>query len=667
MKLRCRRRRDAVLAGLYGISVSLALLAGDMLEKEGALVRPSGGRTALFVLRSLLLSAAVLLFWRVMDRRRQDRREGTDPASAGADRPGKGRGRRGRRESRRPFGKKFCGLRHRRLLLWTLFMAVQLISLLAVYPGFFVYDAAEELNMVQTRAFTTHHPLLHVLLLGGSILAVHKLTGSYNLGIFCYLLFQMAVMDGIFVLLTEEIALPFSVRRLQPDRENPDCAAGERDGHGPQTAQENGRQSGSRGAAAAAALWLLLCPVVTMFTLCTCKDGLFAAALLGMILFLRRLPESGLSWKEPSVRGFVLFAVLMMLLRNNGSYAYAAFVLLLAAAAGFRRLFGRGRGKNHAEPGAAEQEGTAERGYRKELTGAVNKAALYLLPLLLYALLSEGLVLATGASHAESQEILTVPIMQLARVWNADPSAFDEGERQLMLQLMEEDGDPSAASGQKEDMQEDTQEESTADAQLQTQSGWDYYNPVLSDQVKLRFRSDYYRSHRGDFWRLWLSKGLEHPMSYLNAWLMTSYGFWTPGAVIDCYRGNTVFTFTYEDSSYFGYETELPGVRRSLIPALDAWYRFLSLDPAAQKLPVLGWILSPGVMFWGLAGCLLTLLRNGRRRELWCYAPLLLVWLTVLLGPCTLPRYVVYLWFGMPLAAADVLRDSRGMYVPVDE
>lgn len=664
MRLRCRRRRDAVLAGLYGISVSLAVLAGGVLEKEGALVRPSGGRIALFVLRSLLLSAAVLLFWSAGDRRRLRRREGIDRALAGADRPGKGRERRGRRESRRPFGEKFCGLRHRRLLLWTLFMAVQLISLLAVYPGFFVYDAAEELSMVQTRAFTTHHPLLHVLLLGGSILAVHKVTSSYNLGIFCYLLLQMAVMDGIFVLLAEEIALPFSARRLQPDRERPGCAAGEqRDVHEPQTAPENGRQSGSRGAAAAAVLWLLLCPVVTMFTLCTCKDGLFAAALLGMILFLRRLPEGGLSWREPSVRGFVLFAVLMMLLRNNGSYAYAAFVLILAAAAGVRRLFGRGRGKNHAEPGAAEQEGTAEKGGRKGLTGAVNKAALYLLPLLLYALLSEGLLLATGASHAESQEILTVPIMQLARVWNADPSAFDEEERRLMLQLMEEDGEPATASGQ----EEATQEENTAAAQRQMQSGWDYYNPVLSDQVKLRFRSDYYRSHRGDFWRLWFSKGLEHPMSYLNAWLMTSYGFWAPGAVIDCYRGNTVFTFTYGESSYFGYETELPGVRRSRIPSLDAWYRFLSLDPAAQKLPVLGWILSPGVMFWALAGCLLTLLRDGRRQELWSYAPLLLVWLTVLLGPCTLPRYVVYLWFGVPLAAADVLRDSRGMYVPVDE
>ena len=43
---------------------------------------------------------------------------------------------------------------------------------LAVYPGFFVYDAQDEYVQVATRMFSTHHPLVHVLLLGGMICAV---------------------------------------------------------------------------------------------------------------------------------------------------------------------------------------------------------------------------------------------------------------------------------------------------------------------------------------------------------------------------------------------------------------------------------------------------------------------------------------------------------------
>ena len=45
-------------------------------------------------------------------------------------------------------------------------IALSIPVILAEFPGFFVYDAQDELNEVLTRSFTTHHPLLHVLLLG---------------------------------------------------------------------------------------------------------------------------------------------------------------------------------------------------------------------------------------------------------------------------------------------------------------------------------------------------------------------------------------------------------------------------------------------------------------------------------------------------------------------
>ena len=48
-----------------------------------------------------------------------------------------------------------------------------------------------------------------------------------------------------------------------------------------------------------------------------------------------------------------------------------------------------------------------------------------------------------------------------------------------------------------------------------------------------------------DFWKLWISTGSKAPVSYINAWLMTSYGFWYPDTVIDVYEGNIVYTFTY--------------------------------------------------------------------------------------------------------------------------
>ena len=101
-----------------------------------------------------------------------------------------------------------------------------------------------------------------------------------------------------------------------------------------------------------------------------------------------------------------------------------------------------------------------------------KRAILFVLPILLYAGGSKGLAGLVHATSEESQEILTVPIMQLARVWNAEPESFSLEEKEAMELLMDS---PDA---------------------------WELYNPVLSDQVKLHFDSAAYRQDRGAFWRL---------------------------------------------------------------------------------------------------------------------------------------------------------------------
>lgn len=121
--------------------------------------------------------------------------------------------------------------------------------------GFFVYDAQEEYLQVVTRNFTTHHPLIHVLLLGGIIQLVYKLSGSVNLGIACYTILQMTVMSVIFAWCVEKLKL--------------------------------------RGLGKISRILLTLyfgvCPVLVMFSLCSAKDGLFTGLLLVMVILLQEL------------------------------------------------------------------------------------------------------------------------------------------------------------------------------------------------------------------------------------------------------------------------------------------------------------------------------------------------------------------------------------------
>lgn len=424
---------------------------------------------------------------------------------------------------------------------------------LAVYPGFFVYDAQDEYIQVATRTFSTHHPLVHVLLLGGMICAVHKLTDSYNLGIACYMVFQMAAAAGVFTFL-------FSYLR---------------------------KKRVSRMVRLVGLLWLGTFPTVVMFTLCSAKDALFTLALLLLLICLLELGRDEENFFASKGWRF-LFAVsgmAMMLFRNNGFYAFLVMIPFL--------LIGK-------------------KGRRRQLLFLSACAVAGCL------LVNGGLKLALHADDSEYQEILTVPIQQLARVYKYAPESFSKEDRDILHEVLSEEA-------------------------------LSLYTPRLSDPVKYRFNNEAFAKEKGRYAALWLRIGMRKPLIYLNAWWLTSYGFWYPDMVINVYGGNTVFTFTYRDNSYFGYEVELPGVRESKIPWLNEVYRKLSLEVWKEKVPVLSWLFSPGAMFWLYALLFARLLNNRRYEMLYPFLPILLVWLTVLLGPTYLPRYVLFFWYALPL------------------
>jgi hypothetical protein len=177
--------------------------------------------------------------------------------------------------------------------------------------------------------------------------------------------------------------------------------------------------------------------------------------------------------------------------------------------------------------------------------------------------------------------------------------------------------------------------------------------------VKASFNNEAFEKNPGKYLKLWLEIGIKHPFAYLNAWFMTSYGFWYPDTVIDVYRGNTVFTFTYGDSSYFGYEVEEPGERHSYLPILDSFYRWLSLEPDIQQIPVVSLLFSPGFLFWAALLLLGYFFYEKQYGKLLPYVLPMLVWLTVTLGPTYLVRYVVFLWVLFPVLLWDLFDNYR--------
>ena len=446
---------------------------------------------------------------------------------------------------------------------WGVLIILNLPVLLAEFPGFFVYDAQDELNEVLTRSFSTHHPLLHVLLLGGVIAFVHKFSGSWNAGIFTYLFLQMLVITAIFA---------YVLGYMQK------CGIGKK-------------------RKIAYTLYYGLFPTIVMFTLCSSKDGLFSALLLLLTVYLIQLLKNTEDFIKDrrKVTAFIITATLMPCFRHNGFYAYLVFVPFVLVYF-IKRI-------------------------NKTLT------ALVILPVIFYLVFSN-ILGCISSEKTHHQEMLTVPIMQLARVYTYEKDSMTKEEINTLTSYIPEEN-------------------------------LSLYTPRVSDMVKVGFNNELYEKDSASFYKLWAENLIKHPMTYVNAWLLTSYGFWYPAADINVYKGNSVFTFTYDESSYFGYEVEQPGERHSLIPVIDRLYRYLSIGSFFNDAPVISLVMLPGFAMLIFLFVFLYRLSVKNIKGVLPFLPMVLTYLTVLLGPTYLPRYVVYLWMCLPLIRISGANEMR--------
>ena len=84
-------------------------------------------------------------------------------------------------------------------------LACYVPMLLITFPGSFAYDVPYQLRQVVTGQYSTHHPLLHTLLLGG-LLQLGRHLGDINIGAALYTGLQMVLLAGCFALTCASIA-----------------------------------------------------------------------------------------------------------------------------------------------------------------------------------------------------------------------------------------------------------------------------------------------------------------------------------------------------------------------------------------------------------------------------------------------------------------------------
>lgn len=232
----------------------------------------------------------------------------------------------------------------------------------------------------------------------------------------------------------------------------------------------------------------------------------------------------------------------------------------------------------------------------------------------LYLLISNGLMLALHAEKGNKREAFHVPMQQLARVYcEHGEDAFDEEQLELLYRAIP--GDAIVA-----------------------------YSPVFADEIKERTNFYVVLDNKADYLKLWIDIGLKYPREYVDAFLENTYQFWYPWTTVvdDVKTGHRY----YFDFQMRGGEI----VREShFYKLLLVYYEFLDQAALYQKIPFVRLLFSMGTMLWISLCALFYGLYTKNCGIIWAEIMVLCYCATAMLGPVSLVRYYLILFYIFPV------------------
>lgn len=347
-------------------------------------------------------------------------------------------------------------------------------------------------------------------------------------------------------------------------------------------------------------LFYALFPTNSILALSTTKDVLFSALVLLYTLCLHRLvtareyggADYGKSGLDAAAGGcitrrswhlYILWVVLLLLFRNNALYAFALTVPVTAFG-----LYRTGGVKN----------------------GVWKRYLIYTIAALaLFEAGSVSLKAATGAENGSPREMLSVPLQQMARTRvEAEETLSPAMRRELEKYLPAE---------------------------------WVFaaYNPYLADPVKNRA---VIHDDPVGLVKTWLKLGTEHPQIYIDAFLDNSIGYWfiEDRTHAQIYGIGTESGFGYLSTDNRAMPAGCEIIEHSYLPGLRRLMERIVSDNAYQNIPVIRMIFAPAFYWWMLCMYMAVTVYRRKYKLLLPVAFLFIYYMTLLLSPTVLIRYM---------------------------
>ena len=321
-------------------------------------------------------------------------------------------------------------------------------------------------------------------------------------------------------------------------------------------------------------LYYAVNPVFHIFTIILTKDVYFSGCFLLLNITLIDYLEKELAGEDDKVyqKKIMILALLCCLLRNNMIYVIIAFGIILFLA------------------------------FKKNVTSCRG----ILLAAGLFFFISKIIYPSIGVAEGSVKEMLSVPISQVAAVYNDDTKRLSEFEKELIQKYV-----PDVES----------------------------YNRFFADPVKGSFNDRAFKENRGEFLRLWRDLFTEYPVEYTKAFLALNLPYWYP-------QMESVREYIETDN----YSQDYPVERLNLLPAVYQFYENVSENQAEwMHWPIFRQFFSIGVPIWILLFFLCWFAVNKRKAMVLAVMPSILLWMTYLLGPVSSFRYIEPLLLTYPV------------------
>ena len=143
----------------------------------------------------------------------------------------------------------------------------------------------------------------------------------------------------------------------------------------------------------------------------------------------------------------------------------------------------------------------------------------------------------------------------------------------------------------------------------------------------------------------------------MDSFLENTLAYWYPNTIVDGYTKDNILYTT--ETSYFSAMCEPPGTMESKNIFLNWVYYIISRETIVQQIPVISMFFSPGAMAWLLFICIWYSIYKRRKEICVTLSIISLLWLTVLLGPIVLVRYVLILFFAFPVILAFMFNGNK--------